>query len=117
MPQAAVDVAGIKVVIARSALGDQRSLAQLADRITQKLGDAAVVLGGAEAGKVALVATLSPSAVERGLSAAAIVREAAAVVGGGGGGRDDSAQAGGRDPEQARRGAGDCPRRDRARPQ
>jgi alanyl-tRNA synthetase len=94
------DVGGIKVISARSALGDQRSLAQLADRITQKLGDAAVVLGGSAEGKVALVATLSPAAIERGLSAAAIVREAAAVVGGGGGGRDDSAQAGGRDPEK-----------------
>jgi alanyl-tRNA synthetase len=39
-------------------------------------------------------------AVERGLSAAEVVREAAAVVGGGGGGRDDVAQAGGRDAER-----------------
>ena len=38
-------------------------------------------------------------AVERGLSAADVVREAAAVVGGGGGGRDDVAQAGGKGPE------------------
>ena len=66
----------------------------------QKLGDAAVVLAGASDGKVALVATFSPGAIERGLSAAAVVREAAAVVGGGGGGRDDSAQAGGRQPER-----------------
>ena len=41
---------------------------------------------------------LRRSAVERGLSAATLVREAAAVVGGGGGGRDDMAQAGGKDP-------------------
>ena len=39
-------------------------------------------------------------AVERGLSAGAVIREAAAVVGGGGGGRDDMAQAGGRDAEK-----------------
>ena len=38
-----------------------------------------------------------PSAVERGLSAAAVVKEAAQVMGGGGGGRDTMAQAGGRD--------------------
>ena len=59
-----------------------------------------MVLGGVGDGKVALVASFSRSAVERGLSAAAVVREAAAVVGGGGGGRDDVAQAGGRNPER-----------------
>ena len=74
------------------------ALLDLADRIKSRLGDAAVVLGGAEDGKVALVASFTDSAVERGLSAAEVVREAAAVVGGGGGGRDDVAQAGGRDP-------------------
>ena len=40
------------------------------------------------------------AAVERGLSAAELVREAAPVVGGGGGGREDMAQAGGRDPSK-----------------
>ena len=74
----------------------------VADRIRQKLGDAAVVLGSAdaEAGKVALVGAFSEGAVAGGLSAAEVVREAAAVVGGGGGGRPDIAQAGGRDPEK-----------------
>ncbi len=56
------------------------------------------MLGAPSDGKVALVATASPGAVSRGVSAAAIVREAAASVGGGGGGRDDAAQAGGREP-------------------
>ena len=59
-----------------------------------------MVLGGAGDGKVALVALFSSDAVERGLSAGAILREAAAAVGGGGGGRDDMAQAGGRHPEK-----------------
>ena len=53
-----------------------------------------------ENGKVALVASFTDSAVERGLSAADVVREAAAVVGGGGGGRENVAQAGGRDPSR-----------------
>jgi alanyl-tRNA synthetase len=44
------------------------------------------------------VANFTPSAVERGLSAADVVRKAAEVVGGGGGGRDTLAQAGGKDP-------------------
>jgi alanyl-tRNA synthetase len=46
------------------------------------------------------VASFTPGVVERGLSAAEVVREAAALVGGGGGGRASVAQAGGRDPER-----------------
>ncbi len=95
---AAEDVNGIKVLAARAHETDQRSLLDLADRVRSKLGEAIVVLGGAEGEKVALVAAATPGAIERGASAASIVREAAAVVGGGGGGRDDAAQAGGRDP-------------------
>ena len=60
-------------------------------------GDSAIVLGGPRASKVGLVVLVSKGAVERGLSAAEIVREAAPVVGGGGGGRDEMAQAGGKD--------------------
>jgi alanyl-tRNA synthetase len=96
----AADVGGIKVLAARSAVGEQRALQELADRVRAKLGEAAVVLGGASDGRVALVASFADAAVERGLSAAAVVREAAAVVGGGGGGRDNFAQAGGREPER-----------------
>jgi alanyl-tRNA synthetase len=97
-------VDGVSVVVGRGQGADQRSLLDLADRIKARAGDAAVVLGGTETdgdtgGRVALVASFSESAVERGLSAADIVREAAAVVGGGGGGRAKVAQAGGRDPE------------------
>jgi alanyl-tRNA synthetase len=96
----AANVGGIRVVAARAHDGDQRALLDLADRVKAKLGDAAVVLGGAADGRVAIVASFSRGAIERGLSAAQIVREAAAVVGGGGGGRDDAAQAGGREPER-----------------
>jgi alanyl-tRNA synthetase len=79
---------------------DQRALLNLADRVKARLGEGAVVLGGANDGRVALVASFTSGAVGRGLSAAEIVRGAAAVIGGGGGGRDDVAQAGGRDPER-----------------
>ena len=50
--------------------------------------------------RVALVASVAPSLVERGVKAGDVVRIAAQVVGGGGGGRDTMAQAGGRDPEK-----------------
>ncbi|MEK6273311.1 MAG: alanine--tRNA ligase [Actinomycetota bacterium] len=94
------EVAGVRIVVSQGQGADQGALLDLADRIKARLGDAAVVLGGAEDGKVALVASFTDSAVERGLSAADVVREAAAVVGGGGGGRDTVAQAGGRDPSR-----------------
>jgi alanyl-tRNA synthetase len=90
-------VAGINVLIERAEAADQQALLDLADRLKAKLGDAAVVLGGSRDGRVALVASFTESAVERGLSAADVVREAAEVVGGGGGGRATVAQAGGRD--------------------
>jgi alanyl-tRNA synthetase len=97
---AAEDVGGIRVVVAESAVGDGKALMELGTRVRDKLGDAVVVLGAPSDGKVALAALASPLAVERGVSAAALVREAAPVVGGGGGGRDDSAQAGGREPSK-----------------
>jgi alanyl-tRNA synthetase len=93
----AAEIDGVKVVAARSSVGDQESLLRLAERVRGKLGDAAVVLGGASDGKVALVAMVSDSAVARGVSAAEVVRDAAKLVGGGGGGRANVAQAGGRD--------------------
>jgi alanyl-tRNA synthetase len=93
------EIDGIRVIVARGHGADQRNLLDLADRIRSRTGDAAVVMGGVEAGngKVAIVASFSDSAVDRGLSASDVVREAAALVGGGGGGRANVAQAGGRD--------------------
>jgi alanyl-tRNA synthetase len=95
----AVEVDGVGVVAARAALADQKQLLDLASRVQSKLGgDSAVVVGGAEGAKVALVALVSKGAVGRGVSAAALIREVAPLVGGGGGGRDEMAQAGGKDP-------------------
>jgi alanyl-tRNA synthetase len=90
-------IAGVTVFVGKAEDADQRSLLDLADRIKSRAGEAAVVLGGADDGKVALVASFSTGVVQRGLSAAEIVREAAEIIGGGGGGRDNVAQAGGRD--------------------
>ena len=90
-------VQGITVFVGRGENADQRSLLDLADRIKARAGDAAVVLGGAADGKVALVASFSDAVVERGVSAAEVIKQAAELVGGGGGGRENVAQAGGRD--------------------
>jgi len=96
----AADVGGVKVVTAQRDGVPQRALLDLADQVKAKLGEGAVVLGGASDGRVALVASFTGGAVERGLSAAEVIKRAAEVMGGGGGGRDDVAQAGGRDPER-----------------
>jgi alanyl-tRNA synthetase len=57
------------------------------------------VLGSVDrTARVALLASVAPSIVERGVKAGDIVKQAAQVVGGGGGGRPTMAQAGGKDP-------------------
>jgi alanyl-tRNA synthetase len=94
------DVNGVSLVAGEVPIADQKQLLEIADRVRQSLGDAAVVLGGAGGGRVGIVACFAPAVVQRGLSAADVVREAAVLVGGGGGGRDDVAQAGGKDPER-----------------
>jgi alanyl-tRNA synthetase len=97
---AAEKVNGVQVVIAATELANQKLLLDVANRVQSMLAPepAAIVLGGGDGEKVALVSLATKEAVAKGASAAALVREAATVVGGGGGGRDDMAQAGGRDP-------------------
>jgi alanyl-tRNA synthetase len=97
--ETATALGGVQVLVAATELADQKALLDVANRIQSTLGDPVVqLLGGGDGDNVALVALASPGAVEKGLSAAELVRAAAGVVGGGGGGRDDMAQAGGKDP-------------------
>ena len=94
----AVEIAGAPVLTAALDGADGDALLQAIDRLKARLGDAAIVLGGAHDGRVALVASVAPALVERGVRAGDVVRVAAQVAGGGGGGRDTMARAGGRDP-------------------
>jgi alanyl-tRNA synthetase len=96
----ATDVAGVHVLAEQLDGVDAKALMELADRLRGVLGDAAIVLGAANDGRVSLVVNVTPSVVQRGIKAGAVVKLAAAHVGGGGGGRDTMAQAGGRDPEK-----------------
>jgi alanyl-tRNA synthetase len=99
--ESVLDVDGVKVVVEEKAVPDPKALPDLADRIRNRLGDpAVVVLGAPGEGRVSLLVSATPGAVERGIKAGAIVKAAAQVVGGGGGGRDTMAQAGGRQPEK-----------------
>ncbi len=94
----AAEIDGARVLAAAVSVPDGKALLQVADRLKAKLGDAAIVLGSSEPGRVHLVASVAPALVDRGVRANEIVAAAASIVGGGGGGRDTLARAGGRDP-------------------
>jgi alanyl-tRNA synthetase len=97
----ATDIDGVRVLIAQTEAPDPKALPDLADKLRGQLGETSVVvLGVAGDGRVSLIASATPAAVQRGVKAGAIVKVAAGIVGGGGGGRDTMAQAGGRDPEK-----------------
>ncbi|MDX6667348.1 MAG: alanyl-tRNA synthetase, partial [Solirubrobacteraceae bacterium] len=96
----AADVDGARVLAEAVPAIDEKALLALLDKLKGRLDDAAIVLGAATDGRVALVASVAPALVERGVKAGAVVKAAAAVAGGGGGGRDTMARAGGRDPEK-----------------
>ncbi|MBV9003939.1 MAG: alanine--tRNA ligase, partial [Solirubrobacterales bacterium] len=92
-----VERSGARVLVADVDVPDGQALLDLADRLKNKIGDAVIVLASAGEDRVNLIASVSPSLVDRGLRAGEIVKVAAAAVGGGGGGRDTLARAGGRD--------------------
>ena len=95
---AAIERDGARVLVTEVQSLDGKALLDVADRLKNKLGDAAIVLGSSGQNRVDLVASVAPALVERGVRAGQIVKLAAAEVGGGGGGRDTLARAGGRDP-------------------
>ncbi|WP_299491064.1 alanine--tRNA ligase [Acaryochloris sp. IP29b_bin.137] len=91
----------VKVLVSQLEGVDSESLKTAAERLLQKLGEGAVVLGSVPAeGKVSLVAAFSPKVIEQGLQAGKFVGAIAKQCGGGGGGRPNLAQAGGRDPSK-----------------
>ena len=94
------DVDGVSVVAARVAAPTADVLREMAVHLRDRLGSGVVLLGTVANEKPMLVSMVTPDLVERGLSAATLVREAATVVGGGGGGKPDMAQAGGSRPEK-----------------
>ncbi len=101
LAESAEEIGGVGVVVGSlGEMPDAKGLLPIAHGIRSRLGDAAIVLGATSGGKVSLVSVVAPAAVERGVSAADLIRDAARIVGGGGGGKAEVAQAGGRDPEK-----------------
>jgi alanyl-tRNA synthetase len=95
----AESVGEFKILVANLGNIDANSLMKAAERLQQKLGEAAVVLGSIpEQGKVSLVAAFSQKVTkEKQLQAGKFIGAIAKICGGGGGGRPNLAQAGGRD--------------------
>ncbi|HFK2905210.1 TPA: alanine--tRNA ligase [Stenotrophomonas maltophilia] len=92
----AVEVAGVNVLAARLEGFDAKALRDAMDRLKQQLGDAVIVLAGAQDGKAALVAGVNGSAMGK-VKAGELLSHIASQIGGKGGGRPDLAQGGGED--------------------
>ncbi len=97
----AESVGEFKILVALMEDVDPDALKTAAERLQQKLGESAVVLGSIpEADKVSLVAAFSKGVNGKGVQAGKFIGAIAKLCGGGGGGRPNLAQAGGRDPSK-----------------
>jgi alanyl-tRNA synthetase len=91
-------VGSLKILVAELPGVSADALKTAAERLQQKLGAGAVVLGSVpEPDKVSLVAAFSPEVIDQKLQAGKFIGGIAKLCGGGGGGRPNLAQAGGRD--------------------
>ena len=92
-----VDIAGVKLVTRQVQALEPQALRALADSLRDRVGSGVVVLASRNAGKAALVVSVTPDLVDR-VHAGQLVKTLAPIIGGKGGGRPDFAQAGGRNP-------------------
>ncbi|MBK1986426.1 alanine--tRNA ligase [Sphaerospermopsis aphanizomenoides BCCUSP55] len=96
--QTAETVGEHKIIVSQLEDVDAESLKDAAERLLQKIGNGAVVLGSIpEEGKVSIVAAFSSEVNKKGIQAGKFVGAVAKICGGGGGGKPNLAQAGGRD--------------------
>jgi len=95
----AVEIKGIKVLVASIDAADAKALRETLDKLKNKLKSAAVVLASSNGGKVALIAGVTSDLTGK-IKAGELVNHVAQQVGGKGGGRPDMAQAGGTSPEK-----------------
>ena len=94
-----VEVKGVKLLAQKLDDVEMNALRDLGDQLKDKLGEGVVVLASATDGKVNLMVTATPGAIEKGAHAGNLIKAIAGEVGGGGGGRPNMAQAGGKNPE------------------
>ena len=94
----AVEINGVKVLIANLEGVEAKSLRSMMDDIKNRIGEGIVVLGVASDAKVNLIAGVTKNLTSK-VKAGELVNFVASQVGGKGGGRPDMAQAGGDQPE------------------
>ncbi len=91
-------VQGIKVLAVCLEGANAKALREALDKFKNKLKSCIVVLASTEAGKVTLIAGVTPDLTEK-VKAGELVNFVARQIGGKGGGRADMAQAGGTQPD------------------
>lgn len=94
----AVEINGVKVLVANLDGVEAKSLRAMMDDIKNRIGEGVVVLGVANEAKVNLIAGVTKNLTSK-VKAGELVNFVASQVGGKGGGRPDMAQAGGDKPE------------------
>jgi len=93
----AVDVKGVKVLVAMLEGADTKTLRDTMDKLKDKLKSAVIVLAAVEGDKVQIAAGVTSNSVGK-VKAGELVNFVASQVGGKGGGKPDMAMAGGTEP-------------------
>jgi alanyl-tRNA synthetase len=93
----AIDIGGVKLLVAALEGADASSLRETMDKLKDKLKSAVIVLASVSDGKVSLVAGVTSDLISK-LKAGDLVNHVASQVGGKGGGKPDMAMAGGTEP-------------------
>ena len=92
----AIDVNGIKLLVAKLDGADTKSLRDTMDKLKDKLKSAVIVLAAVDGAKVQIAAGVTPDHMGK-VKAGELVNFVAQQVGGKGGGKPDMAMAGGTD--------------------
>ncbi|KZN50457.1 alanyl-tRNA synthetase [Pseudoalteromonas luteoviolacea CPMOR-2] len=106
--ESAVEINGIKLLVANVAGTESKALRGMVDDLKNKMGSGVIALGVANGGKVSLIAGVTKD-LTGSVKAGELVNHMAAQVGGKGGGRPDMAQAGGSQPENLDAALGSVP--------
>ena len=93
----AVDIKGVKLLVAMLEGADSKTLRETMDKLKDKLKTAVIVLAALDGAKVQLAVGVTPDSVAK-VKAGELVNFVASQVGGKGGGKPDMAMAGGTEP-------------------